>query len=449
MNKLLKEEIERFQLLSKYDTTKTLDENYQSSEVISEAGANWLNKLFGREARTLSKTAAKELEVLFKSFPAEMKKFGNDAAEIIAKLQSNSYRPDELGTLRKTIFKNSSDDVVRKEIADDMVKSKNFKDFFSSVKEKKAIDDLIARGYSGDDAALLYKRYKNQNGKFLDDIKATVKPKTKPKTKGKTRQQSQSTNSNSFGGNRNQRITAASIAKSILNGAGVVVGFVYRNIWKLLALAATGWIAYEIWKILTKGGNTGYPDCLNKAVTPNDADKMRTRTHILLEKTGNEFIDENGGGNFYLDKKFETENKQHKGTWSYDEKSSEVVVKLDNGDEHTIVCENVPGWDDDEDEFPSDPISTTQTEKQKIISSWNGSYNECDEFPMSLGCKNEGIIGTVQICLGLPKDGKFSPKVLDALDSEGYGLELTFDNYKLIKGKCGMSSAKSGFASNL
>jgi len=451
MNKLLKEEIERFQLLSKYDTTKTLDENYQSSEVISEAGANWLNKLFGREARTLSKTAAKELEVLFKSFPAEMKKFGNDAAEIIAKLQSNSYRPDELGTLRKTIFKNSSDDVVRKEIADDMVKSKNFKDFFSSVKEKKAIDDLIARGYSGDDAALLYKRYKNQNGKFLDDIKATVKPKTKPKTKGKTRQQSQSTNSNSFGGNRNQRITAASIAKSILNGAGVVVGFVFKNFWKLLFMSGSLLIAYYIWKYLSKGGNTGYPKCLEQAISPNDLEKIRTekRTHLPLENTGNEFIDENGGGNFYQDNKFETENKQYKGTWSYDENSSEVIVKLDSGDEHTIACEDVPRWDDDEDEFPSDPISTTQTEKQKIISSWNGSYNECDEFPMSLGCKNEGIIGTVQICLGLPKDGKFSPKVLDALDSEGYGLELTFDNYKLIKGKCGMSSAKSGFASNL
>jgi len=443
MNKLLKEEIERFQLLSKYDTNKTLDENYQSSEIISEGGG-WITRLFGKEAGTLSKTAVKELEVLFKSIPSEMKVFGNDAAEILTKLKSNSYTPKDLGALRKTIFKNSSDDVVRKEIADDMVSSKNFKDFFTSNKEKKVIDKMIAKGYSGDDAILLVQRYKKQGGKFLDDIKAA----TKGSTKGKSRKNSYDWDSYYNG---NQRITAASTAWSIVNGAKVVVGFVYNNIWKLLALAATGWIAYEIWKILTKGGNTGYPDCLNKAVTPNDADKMRTRTHILLEKTGNEFIDENGGGNFYLDKKFETENKQHKGTWSYDEKSSEVVVKLDNGNVHTIVCENVPGWDDEDEDtnLSDDPINVTQTEKQKLISNWNGSYNECDEFPMSLGCKNEGIIGTVQICLGLPNDGKFSPKVLDALDSEGYGIELTFDTYKLIKGKCGMSSAKSGFASNL
>jgi hypothetical protein len=375
-----------------------------------------------------------------------MKVFGNDVAEILTKLKSNSYTPNELGALRKTIFKNSADDTIRIEIADDMVRSKNFKDFFTSNKEKKVIDKLIAKNYSGDDAALLVQRYKKQGGKFLDDIKAA----TKGSTKGKTRQQSNGWNSN-YGGN--QRITAASTAKSILNGAGVVVGFVFKNFWKLLFMSGSLLIAYYIWKYLSKGGNTGYPKCLEQAISPNDLEKIRTekRTHLPLEKTGNEFIDENGGGNFYLDKKFETENKQHKGTWSYDEKSSEVVVKLDNGDEHTIVCENVPGWDDEDEDnnLSDDPINVTQTEKQKLISSWNGSYNECKEFPMSLGCKNEGIIGTVQICLGLPKDGKFSPKVLDALDSEGYSLELTFDTYKLIKGKCGMPSAKSGFASNL
>ena len=451
MNKILKEEIERFQLLSKYDTTKTLDENSQSSEIITELSGNWLSSLLGREAGVVSKALAKELDVLFKTIPTEMKAFGNDTAEVISRLNSKFYERDELGALRKTIFINSTDDTIRVQIADDMVRGKNFQDVFSSTKEKKILDVLTKTyKYSGKDAQLLIQRYKKQGGKFLDEIKATTKGSTKGSTKGKTRQQSNDWDSYYGGGNRNQRITVASTAWRIVKGAGVVAGFIFNNFWRLLWIAGGLWVAYEIWKILSKGGNTGYPKCLEKAITPTDLEKIRTekRSHLPLKNTGNEFIDENGGGNFYLDKKFETENKQHKGTWSYDEKSSEVVVKLDNGDEHSIVCEDVPSWDED-DNLSDDPINVTQTEKQKLISSWSGSYNECKEFPMSLGCKNEGIIGTVQICLGLPKDGKFSPKVLDALDSEGYGLELTFDNYQLIKGKCGMSSAKSGFASNL
>jgi hypothetical protein len=91
--------------------------------------------------------------------------------------------------------------------------------------------------------------------------------------------------------------------------------------------------------------------------------------------------------------------------------------------------------------------SPEKIEKQRIISNWNGTYTECDDFPMELGCKNDGIIGTVQICFGLPKDGKFSPKVLDALEKKGYGYSLSYDIYKRIQSECGMGESESSFAS--
>ena len=52
-------------------------------------------------------------------------------------------------------------------------------------------------------------------------------------------------------------------------------------------------------------------------------------------------------------------------------------------------------------------------------------------------------------CFDIPRDGKFSPQVLDALEKNGYGFTLSFDSYKRIKNKCGMSSSQSGFASTI
>ena len=86
MNKILKEEIERFQLLSIYDNKKTLDENYDN--VLNEQGLFGNLFRFGtREAGTLSRAAIREIEELFRLVPTEMRRFGVDAAEITAKLQ--------------------------------------------------------------------------------------------------------------------------------------------------------------------------------------------------------------------------------------------------------------------------------------------------------------------------------------------------------------------------
>ncbi len=431
MNKLLKEEIERFQLLSKYDNKKTLDENYNN--VLNEQSI--LGNLFkwgGREAGTLSKTALKEVEELFRLIPTEMKKFGVDAAEVTAKLEAKSFTSSELGSFRKTVFKNTQNAETRKELADDMVKSKAFQDFFTSTKEKKIVDDLISKGYSGDDAKFLIDRYKRTGGKFLDDIKSTVKPKA-PKLTNTQRMSAQSLGSTSA------RKSYAEIAWEILQAPFRVGGFIISNFWKIFWLAGSIGVAYYLWNNLNQKIKK-YPKCLYRGQSPDDFKKMYEEKleYIIITETGNEFIDENGGGRFYIDNTFETDNRKYKGKWS-DEDDLDILVTLSGGEEHSLPCSNISDFEDETDIREKE--TSVQTEKQKIISSWDGKYEKCDDFPMSIGCINDGVIGTVQICLGLPKDGKFTPKVLDALEKEGYGFELTFDIYKRIQSKCGMSSS--------
>lgn len=441
MNNILKEEIERFQLLSKYDNKKTLGENNQSIIVINERG------LF---KGTVSKALAREIESVFKSFPTEMKKFGNDAVEVVSKLKARSYTSTELGELRTTIFKKTTDKATRLELANDMAKSKAWTDFFSSTKEKKVIDELIKKGYSGDDAKLLMDTYKRNGGKFLDDIASTSKGLSKNKTRTKRNYQD---DLNSM--SRSERKTTAEFAwqmiKDMAKGTGNVLAFVVKNFWKIFFAATTLTIAYYVWKYINEMANL-YPECLWKNIPKDDFEKMKNAQlkYIKMSETGNEFIDENGGGRFYTDKKFETENGKFKGTWS-DDTDLDIIIKLDNNDEQTILCQYVVDKYDKRDPREDETSTSTevvktaqQIEKEKIISSWDGKYTECYEFPMEIGCMNDGIIGTVQDCFDIPRDGRFSPQLMDALEQNGYGFTISFDIYKRIQNKCGMSGSQSG-----
>lgn len=65
-----------------------------------------------------------------------------------------------------------------------------------------------------------------------------------------------------------------------------------------------------------------------------------------------------------------------------------------------------------------------------------GSYTNCGDFPFIKFCKNTKI-AEVQKCLGgLVADGKFGPKTEAALESAGYGTDISEDDYNKIIQKC-------------
>ena len=459
MNKILKEEIDRFYLLSKYDNSKTLDENNLLVNVINE---RQLLRLFGRETEVLSKTATKEIESLFKTLPKEMSFFGKDAASVIKDLKTMD--PNKLGLLRQTIFKNTTNQSLRQEIAKDMVKHKGFIQFFTSNDEKKVFDKMVNSGkWSGEEASFLMKTYKDSGGKFRDEIKAGLdynRKRTKDYYRNKQKTKStyyDDVNRWGKGERKGWASSAYNTVKDILHGVGKSFAFVVQNFWRLVWMAGILGVAYYVWNYLNKEYDI-YPKCLSPDNIPSDDWKdmfNKNLKYVKTSETGNDFIDDNGGGRFYADKKFETENGKYKGTWKNDD-DSDIIVTLDNGEEQIVLCQAIKDFVDPRDPKENDDkISKTivktpeEIEKEKIISSWSGTYTKCDDFPFGLGCKDDEIIGTVQTCLGLPRDGKFSPKVLDALEKEGYGFELTFNTYKKIQSKCGASQSKSGFASNL
>jgi hypothetical protein len=355
-----------------------------------------------------------------------MRRFGVDTAEVIARLEGKTAKPftsGQLGDLRTTIFKNTTDKTVRREIADDMIKSKSWKDIFSSRTEEEAFEYLLKKGYSGDDIKILSQRYKNSGGKFKDFYKPKTE-KVKPESGRYKTTTKERISDYHYPQTKNTKNSAMSLIKSVAMAPGKIWGL-FKTLLKLgLGLA----VAYYIWKYFTESGNIGYPDCLSKNIPEEDFKKMveEGREYILNTDTGNEFIDNNEGGRFYQDGKFETENGLFKGTWKEDSKSG-ILVVLSNGDEHSISCEGISDFE----------LDTEEKDKFK------------SDFPMSVGDENLEIIGIVQRCLGLPEDGVFTTELEKELKSKYNSSTLTKSIFKEIMSDCGAGKETSGYLSRL
>ena len=133
--------------------------------------------------------------------------------------------------------------------------------------------------------------------------------------------------------------------------------------------------------------------------------------------------------------KFETDNLKFVGKWVED-KEYGVVIKLDNGDEYPMSCEGM--------------IQTNPKNDEKLIKGWDGvTFKDVNSFPMKLGDRNTDIISDVQLCLGLPNDGRFTYELEDELEENNYGKILTHSVYKNIMKKCGAGHQESGYIENL
>jgi hypothetical protein len=65
-------------------------------------------------------------------------------------------------------------------------------------------------------------------------------------------------------------------------------------------------------------------------------------------------------------------------------------------------------------------------------------WREC-EFPLVVGCKGENV-RKVQECLGIDADGKFGKGTKKAVNSNGYGDDVSKEDYDKIIAKCGGST---------
>ena len=201
-------------------------------------------------------------------------------------------------------------------------------------------------------------------------------------------------------------------------------------IWGAIKAAPFAIAAYLLWYYFSKKGQTGYPRCLDMTIPKEDWEKIykEGRDHILNSDTGIEDVDNNGGGRFYQDGRFETENKKFKGKW---EKKGDIIsIVLDDKTEYSMPCQEIE-----------------TDEELEVEKGWDGTYVKQDNFPFGLGSQNSKI-ADIQFCLGLDDDGRFSPQLQTKLEELGYGSEITNSVYNQIMKKCGMGKQQRGYLSS-
>lgn len=451
MGNLINEEINRIKLLYGYDSKKTLVENQQEVKEYLNEQVNFLKTLFKTGGRQSVRTAASEIDDILRSggFVGGIQNTRGatltSGDEIVRAIRNGEVSAANLGKINKKLLSTTKDLDIKSAIAQDIATTPNVVTKFSTMSEKDVLNNLINKtGHSSDDAKLIIQKYKQNGGVFKGEklpsttsyskTRTTSSKATERNTRPVTKERF---NERSFSYGKYGRTSGMSRAYYLIKTVGMAPGL----IWSLMKLAAVVGIAYYIWKIFTENGKTGYPDCLSKNIPADDFEKMvdEGRDHILNTDTGNEFIDSNGGGKFYQSGKFETENGKFKGNWK-EKPEVGIVVMTEDGTEYPISCEGLVEFDPI---TPETEVGTDQT-----IMNWDGTFNECSDFPMTLGCENIDIIGKVQRCLGLLEDGKFSIELLKKLQSNNYGNTLTQSVYDRIMSKCGMPEQESGFASS-
>jgi hypothetical protein len=99
-------------------------------------------------------------------------------------------------------------------------------------------------------------------------------------------------------------------------------------------------------------------------------------------------------------------------------------------------CKEGEVWDDKQQKcvvVSPTPVPTEDDDKKKKT-----NWREC-EFPLVVGCKGENV-RKVQECLGIDADGKFGKGTKKAVNNNGYGDDVSKEDYDKIIAKCGGST---------
>lgn len=183
MKELINEEIKRFILLSKYNTSKTASENSINEDNVRgaiDAGRGLLKAL--EADRALSGELRSEIEGLSK----ELSRYGGittkegkqlkTAEEILDAVKGGKLAPAELGRFNMTIFRETTNPAISKAIAQDIVKTPTFAKEFGSLERDQAKNLLRNRLKISDTSAeTLMKEYESfkslEDVKLVDDVK--------------------------------------------------------------------------------------------------------------------------------------------------------------------------------------------------------------------------------------------------------------------------------------
>jgi hypothetical protein len=470
--------IDRIKLMMSYDNEKTLNENLNVLNLISEDESTEVGEqrnTIRKELKTLG-TGVEKTAVI----SAMSKEFGISTETIATALtKSSKVLEMELETAIKLDLKNgirvgSSNTLgpaakeasklkAMKEIAEESIKLKSQGRNLTTTQ----IDDIInrAKTESKEMARKLETGVVSREGKKaanktkkIADLEAEIKQlKTTQEAEALARRNANMASTQGAATGAHVQVqTIKEITpevKAIAQESKAVVEGMRPAKWEkfkkiagrlkgkyLLYLGLLGVAGWALWKFF-KGGTTKpenelFGKCLDDVIDDTGTTIKNTPGGdpvVQVKNTGNSEYDQKGGLWFYNNGRVWMIDGTKKGRWSC--KGTQTVVAEQDGNPNTGIGNINIAWDGE-----AAPVDNGGGSGSGGSGSSNPNYHDCSskDFPLEFGCIAPKI-AEIQKCLGItPQKGYFGPKTKKGLEDLHYDLSkgITKETYGKIISAC-------------
>ena len=469
--------IDRIKLMMSYDNEKTLNENLNVLNLISEDESTEVGEQRSAIRKNLNTVAAgAEKTAIISAMGKEFKLADNviataltkDLTQLTKELKDaikldlkNGVRVSTTNTLGPAA-KEASKLKAMKEMS---LKSESLKASGKNITTKE-IDDIVLRAQteSKEMARKLEtgvvsregKKATNQTKKIAD-LEAEIKQlKTTQEAEALARREANmAATQGAATGTHVQVQTVKEITpevKAIAQESKAVVEGMKPSKWQkfkaiagklkmkyLITLGIAGVGGWLLWKWFkdgtTKPGDMLFGKCLDDVIDDNGTTIRHTSGGdpvVQVTNTGNSDYDGKGGLWFYNNGRVFIKDQSKRGRWSC--KGAETVIAEQDGNPNTGIGNINITWDGETAPVTTEPVKT------EPVKTDNPNYHDCSskDFPLEFGCVSPKI-AEIQKCLGItPQKGNFGPKTKKGLEDLHYNLSggITKEIYDKIKSAC-------------
>ena len=469
--------IDRIKLMMSYDNEKTLNENLNVLNLISEDESTEVGEQRSAIRKNLNTVAAgAEKTAIISAMGKEFKLADNviataltkDLTQLTKELKDaikldlkNGVRVSTTNTLGPAA-KEASKLKAMKEMS---LKSESLKASGKNITTKE-IDDIVLRAQteSKEMARKLEtgvvsregKKATNQTKKIAD-LEAEIKQlKTTQEAEALARREANmAATQGAATGTHVQVQTVKEITpevKAIAQESKAVVEGMKPSKWQkfkaiagklkmkyLITLGIAGVGGWLLWKWFkdgtTKPGDMLFGKCLDDVIDDNGTTIRHTSGGdpvVQVTNTGNSDYDGKGGLWFYNNGRVFIKDQSKRGRWSC--KGAETVIAEQDGNPNTGIGNINITWDGETAPVTTEPVKT------EPVKTDNPNYHDCSskDFPLEFGCVSPKI-AEIQKCLGItPQKGNFGPKTKKGLEDLQYNLSggITKEIYDKIKSAC-------------
>ncbi len=470
--------IDRIKLMMSYNNEKTLNENLNVLNLISEDESTEVEEqrdAIRKELKTLA-TGAKETAVI-SAMSKEFKIADNVIATALTKDLSQLTK--ELEDAIKLDLKNGvrvSTTNTLGPAAKEASKLKALKEMSLKSSELKAqgknlttkqIDDIVVRAQTQSkemarklETGVVSKEGKKAANKTKEiaDLKAEIEQlKTAKEAEALARREANmAATQTGAAGTHVQVQTIKEITpevKAIAQESKAVVEGMKPSKWQkfkaiasklkmkyLITLGIAGVGGWLLWKWFkdgtTKPGDMLFGKCLDDVIDDNGTTIRHTSGGdpvVQVTNTGNSDYDSKGGLWFYNNGRVFIKDQSKRGRWSC--KGAETVIaEQGDGNPNTGIGNINITWDGETAPVKTEPIKTEPVKTDNV------NYHDCSskDFPLEFGCISPKIV-EIQKCLGItPQKGYYGPKTKKGLEDLQYNLSggITKEIYNKIISAC-------------